>query len=120
MIQHITSNSANLLSSAYSPPHINSNGQTAGQVRYNTSTQCMEVYDGSSWINVSQRVSIGLSYGAEEAIRWAHERMTMEATAREMAEKHKSVAAALENLNKAQKQLDVTIILSKEHNESAS
>ena len=117
MIQHITSNSANLLSSAYSPPHINSNGQTAGQVRYNTSTQCMEVYDGSSWISISQRVSIGLSYGAEEAIRWAHERMTMEEDAKRLAEDHAAVAIALENLNKAEEQLRTTIILSKEHNE---
>jgi hypothetical protein len=114
MIKHITSNSANLMSSSYIPPYVNNNGQSAGQVRFNTSTQNMEVYDGNMWIAISQNVSMGLSYGAEEAIRWAHERMTMEATAKEMAEKHKAVAAALENLNKAQEQLKTTIILSKE------
>ena len=120
MIKHITSNSANILSSSYTPPYINNNGQSAGQIRFNTMTQNMEVYDGASWITFSQNVSMGLSYGAEEAIRWAHERMTMEATAKEMAEKHKAVAAALANLNKAQEQLEITIHLSRESNETTS
>ena len=47
-------------------------------------------------------------------MRWVHEKMLEEAEIKAMAEKHKAVATALENLNKAQKQLDVTIILSKE------
>ena len=58
MIKHITSNSDNLLSSSYSPPYINNNGQSAGQIRFNTMTQNMEVYDGVSWISFSQNVSI--------------------------------------------------------------
>lgn len=120
MIKHITSNSANLLSSSYSPPYINNNGQSAGQVRFNTMTQNVEIYDGASWITFSQNVSVGLSYGAEEAIRWAHERMQLESAAREMAAKHKAVAAALENLNKAQEQLEVTIHLSRETDETTS
>ena len=114
MIKHITSNSDNLLSSSYSPPYINNNGQSAGQIRFNTMTQNMEVYDGVSWISFSQNVSIDLTYRAEEAMRWVHEKIREEVEVKAMAEKHKAVATALENLNKAQKQLDVTIILSKE------
>ena len=120
MIKHITSNSANLMSSSYSPPHIGNHGQLAGQIRYNTSTQNMEVYDGLNWINFSQQVSIGLSYGAEEAIRWAHQKMQVEVEAKKLAENNNAVAIALENLNKAHEQLAVTIHLSRETNEATS
>lgn len=114
MIKHIQSSSAMLQCSSQIGPWVGSNGQMAGQLRFNTSTQSLEAYDGISWIAISQTVNISLGYSVEESIRWVSEKIREEAEVKAMAEKHKAVAAALENLNKAQKQLDATIILSKE------
>lgn len=80
MINNISVTSPHLTTSAYSSPYINNNGmQSAGQMRYNTMTQQMEVYDGTNWINISQNVTVGMSWTAEEAIRWATEKMREEA-----------------------------------------
>lgn len=114
MIRFIQAASSSLLSSSNSGPWIGNVGQGAGDLRLNTANQNIEAYDGVSWITISQTSNISLSYTAEAAIRWATEKMREEADIQDMAKKHKAVAAALENLNKAQKQLDVTIILSKE------
>ena len=117
MIRFIQSTSASLLCSANTGAWVGHSGQLAGQLRLNTGTQTIEAYDGVSWIAISQTANLSLSYTAEEAIQWASKKMHEEAEIQEMAKTHKSVAAALENLNKAQKQLDATIILSKEEYE---
>jgi hypothetical protein len=115
MIKQIQSTSAALITSSYSPPYINNNGQSAGQVRYNTGTQNMDVYDGSMWISVSQQVSIGLNHSAEESLRWAQAKMAEEIELKKLSKEHPAIKIAYENLNKAQEQLKATIILSKEH-----
>ena len=60
----------------------------AGQMRYNTTTQQIEVYDGSSWIGMSQTATVGLSMPAEDAIRWAQTKMAEEADLKLRLEKH--------------------------------
>jgi hypothetical protein len=96
MIKNLDITSPHLTSSAYSAPYINNNGQSAGTVRYNTMTQQMEVFDGVSWINISQNASIGLSWTADEAIRWAHDRMHEERDLKAKLEKYPSLKHAYE------------------------
>ena len=120
MIKSLQSTSPNLTANYYSPPYISNNGQMAGQTRFNITSQNLEVYDGANWISMSQNVSLGLSSVAEEAIHWVQHKMQEESNIKELAEKHKSVAAALANLNKAQEQLRVVVHLSKEANETTS
>jgi hypothetical protein len=96
MIKNLDITSPHLTSSAYSTPYINNNGQSAGTVRYNTMTQQMEVFDGVSWINISQNASIGLSWTADEAIRWAHDRMHEERDLKAKLEKYPSLKHAYE------------------------
>ena len=114
MIKTIQSSSPSILVSYNSPPFISGGGQSAGMMRFNLSTQLVEVYDGSAWINMSQQVYISLGTDIEATLRWCGNKMQEEKTIIEMAEKHKAVATALENLNKAQEQLAITLILSKE------
>jgi len=114
MINSLTSSSPNLLISSYSAPYIGNNGQNAGTVRFNTSTQQMEIFNGSMWINVSVNANISLGYSAEETIRWAMEKMNEEAKLEKLAEENAAVKIALENVKKAQEQLKITADLVKE------
>jgi uncharacterized pyridoxamine 5'-phosphate oxidase family protein len=59
-------------------------------------TQQMEVYDGNMWINISQNASIGLSWTADEAIRWAGEKMAEERELKAKLEKYPSLKHAYE------------------------
>lgn len=78
MIKNLTSSSAHITLSSYSPPNIYGNGNMSGNLRYNTTTQAYEVYDGNNWIMVSQGATVGLSYEADDAIRWAQKKMKEE------------------------------------------
>ena len=82
--------------SSYYPPQIYNTGQSAGEVRYNTATQQMEVYDGTIWISITQTATVGLSSDAEEAIRWAREKMVEEVDLKERMEQHPGLKDAYE------------------------
>jgi len=114
MINNLTSSSPNLLTSSYTAPYIGNTGQSAGNVRFNTMTQQMEVFDGSIWINISMNANLSLSYGAEETIRWAQDKMMEEAKIEKLALENAAVKIALENVKKAQEQLKITAHLAKE------
>ena len=96
MINNLTVTSPFLSTSSYGGPHISNNGQSAGQIRYNTSLQQVEVYDGSVWIMLSQNVSVGLSYEAEEVLRWAGYKMREEDDLKKRMEKYPTLKHAYE------------------------
>ena len=96
MINNLSITSPHLSTSSYSAPYIGNNGQSAGSVRWNTMTQQMEVYDGNVWINISQNASVGLSWTAEETIRWAQEKMKEESELKAKLEKHPTLKHAYE------------------------
>ena len=97
-------------------PYINMSNPSAGMTRFNGSTQCLEVYDGASWMILSSSVAnVGLTSDAVSAITWAKKKMEEESAIEELALKHPAINIALDNLKKAKIQLDATIILSKEH-----
>jgi hypothetical protein len=96
MIKNITQSGAFVQVSSYSPPNIYNTGQSAGEMRYNTNTQHMEVYDGTNWISISQTPTVSLSYEAEEAIRWAERKMQDERDLEERMAKHPGLKDAYE------------------------
>lgn len=96
MIKNLSPSGAFIQVSSYYPPQIYGNGQSAGNVRYNTNTQQMEVYDGSTWISISQTATVGLNQPAEDAIRWVQTRMTEEAELKARMERHPGLKDAYE------------------------
>ena len=96
MIKNLTANGAFVQVNSYSPPNVYGSGQSAGQVRYNTITQHMEVYDGTNWISISQTATVGLSYDAEEILRWAQTKRAEEADLKERLAKHPGLKDAWE------------------------
>ena len=103
--------------STYIPP----GNQSAGMMRYNTSNNNVEVYDGSLWKEMSLSYAIvSLTGEADLLLDWARKKRDEEIQLEQLAKEHPAINIALGNLKKAKIQLDATIILSKEHDTSTS
>lgn len=47
-------------------------GQGVGNMRYNTTSQNIEVYDGNNWITLGMNyATVDLSYDAQQLLEWA-------------------------------------------------
>jgi hypothetical protein len=102
-------------------PYIPSGGQSAGMLRYNTNINIIEVYDGQVWKEVSSNfANVALTSEAEALLDWARKKRDEELQLEVLAKEHPAINIALGNLKKAKIQLDATIILSKEHDETTS
>lgn len=91
--------------------YVGSNGPAAGMVRYNTTNQQLEAFDGMVWIRIANDQSVGLTSDAVEAIHWARDRIIKEQQLKELAKKHPGIADAVEQLNKASEQLEIMVQL---------
>lgn len=97
MIKTLTSSSTYLTVAAPYPPNIYNNGQmSVGDVRYNTTNQQIEVFDGNMWQVMSGGATVGLSYEADSAIRWAIQRQNEEANLKQRMEKNPGLKDAYE------------------------
>ena len=97
--------------------YVNANpgAQGVGNLRFNTSGQRLEVYDGSSWQELNMpHASIGLNADAEAAIEWAHRQMTEERRLATLAKEHPAVADALEAVRQAQERVRIVAALVQE------
>jgi len=89
-----------------------SNNTLVGQVRYNGSSQTMEVYDGTTWLTMgSAYPTVELTGEVQSIINWARMKMAEEARIKELAAKHPSVADALEAVKQAEEQVKVVAAL---------
>jgi len=71
--------------------------QGVGNLRYNTTMQKMEVFDGNSWMQLSMASpSVGLSGVAQTAIDWAVNKMNEESALKARMEKHPGLKQAYE------------------------
>ena len=98
--------------------YVNSYGgaQGVGNMRYNTSNQCMEVFDGSIWVMLNMsHASVGLTGEAESLLDWARQKRDEELVWKSLAENNKAVKIALDNLEQARQQLDITAKLAREY-----
>ncbi len=76
---------------------------SVGDVRYNTSMQRLEVYDGNVWIELNtSHASIGLTPDAEAALDWALTKRKEE----DMLEEQAKNSPVIADLIKQKKELD--------------
>ena len=74
-------------------------GQGVGNMRYNTSTQNMEVFDGSGWQTLNMGIaSVGLTGEAEMLLDWAKQKRMEEMMLQARMEKHPGLREAYERL----------------------
>lgn len=91
--------------------YVSTNGSAAGMVRFNTSTQQLEAFDGSVWIRIANDQNVGLTQDAVEAIHWARDKIIKEQQLKELALQHPGVADALQQLQRASEQLEIMVQL---------
>ena len=91
--------------------YVGPNGPAAGMVRFNTSTQQLEAFDGSVWIRIATDQTVGLTSDAVEAIHWARDRIIKEHQIAELAKQHPGVADAVQQLRRASEQLEIMVQL---------
>jgi hypothetical protein len=85
-------------------------------MRYNPTNQNVEVYDGNNWQTMpSGYATIALTGEAESLLDWAREQRSKQWAREALAKDHPAVAAAVEAVKRAEEQLEVITILSKEH-----
>ena len=98
-----------------------SSSQGVGNMRYNTSNQRMEVFDGNNWQQLNMgSASVGLSPEAESLLDWAQEKRNEEMAWHSLAKENQAVKIALDNLEQARRQLDITAKLAREHEQTTS
>ena len=90
-----------------------SNGNTlVGQMRYNESAQCIEVYDGMTWLSMgSSYPTIELAPHVQAVVTWAQTKMAEESRLKALAAKHPTVADALEAVKRAEEQVQIVAAL---------
>ena len=87
-----------------------------GNVRFNTNNQNFEVYDGNNWVTISMDYAqVGLNPEAESLLDWAKKKRDEELAWESLAKDNQAVKIALDNLNKARQQLDITAKLARDY-----
>jgi flagellar hook-basal body complex protein FliE len=107
----LRANSPFIFAGVDSNPYVGNNGQAAGMVRFNTSSQHLEAYDGSIWHRIANNENVGMTQEAIEAIHWARDKIVKEKQLKELAEKHPGVADAMQQLKQASEQLEIMVQL---------
>jgi hypothetical protein len=118
MIKNLTAGAGININHSYSswPSFYNTPASTGnsliGQVRYNGSSQNMEVYDGNTWTTIaSVYPQIELNGETQAILNWARTKMAEEQRVKELAVRYPSVADALTALSQAEEQVRVVAAL---------
>ena len=83
-----------------------------GQLRYNGSSQNLEVFDGNTWLAMTSGYpTIELAPHVQAVVAWAQTKMAEESRLKELAAKHPSVADALNALAQAEEQVQIVAAL---------
>lgn len=118
MIKTIAPKTSHIHVSHYGAAHIpsyssNQNG-AIGTMRYNPTAQNIEVWDGNTWMSVTQHAEVGLSQDVIELLEWARQERDKQLRYERMAETNVTVADALESVKDAELRLREIAILCEE------
>ena len=97
MIKFINGKNHVLVSHYAGTPYISPGAQSAGMLRWNSSSNTIEVYDGVGWQPFNTGADISLTGDAEMAIEWAQKKMLEEAKIDELCQKYPGLAKARSN-----------------------
>lgn len=109
MIKGLNVNWEYLNASGASPsmPYITSGMLSAGQVRYNSNCQGLEVYDGINWHQLGNDfVNVDLSDKTKQILAWAEKKMREEQDLNRLCEKYPGLRKARDNYEVFKKFVD--------------
>ena len=96
----ITNTSASTYINGYSGLH------GVGNMRYNTTNQSTEVFDGNNWVILNMATpTIGLSYEAESLLDWARKKRDEELELLSLAKSNSAINDLLEQIKQKQDQI---------------
>lgn len=117
MIGSIYSGSASLVvSGGTTSTYINgySGLQGVGNMRYNTTSQKTEVFDGTNWIQLNMgSVTVSLTGDAEVLLQWARQKRTEELELQRLAEENPTIKDLVEQVKQKQDQIKMVQTLLK-------
>ncbi len=88
-----------------------------GDVRYNTTNQNLEVYDGSTWIQIqSGYASVGLNAEAESLLDWARQKRDEELQIQTLAKSNVAIKDLLEQRKTIDDQISMVKTLVNQRN----
>ena len=93
--------------------------QGVGNMRYNTSSQNMEVFDGNNWVMLNMAMpSIGLTGEAESLLDWARQKRIEELELQALVQEHPSIKDLVNDIENKKDQIKMikTLIKSPGHN----
>jgi len=109
MLRGINSRSKYLqVNSGTSSTYVNNYGGSVGvgNMRYNTSTQTMEVYDGTTWIMLNMSYAdVNLSGEAESLLDWVKKKRDEEFMRQALAESNPAIKDLVEQIKEKEDQI---------------
>jgi len=89
--------------------------QGVGNMRFNTTNQNIEIWDGNVWTTLqTSYATVELDHEAISLLDWAREKRAEEWKIKELIKTNPAVKLAYDNLLKAKEQLEIITILSKD------
>jgi len=112
MIKGINSSGRYLYVNGGSPggTYVNNYGgsQGVGNVRYNTTTQQLEVFDGNNWMQLNMGyATVELTPETEALMEWARKKRDEEQRIEELAKQNATLKDAVDTLKRAQEQVHI-------------
>ena len=122
MIKNITSSNPHIfVAGSSSLPYVSYNPSNPAQGMLRINGSDMEVFDGNNWMKIYMNdADIGLNNSANNAISWAIKKMDEEKEWERLAKENQAVKIALDNLEQARRQLDITAKLAREYEQTTS
>lgn len=103
--------------------YINNFGgaQGVGNMRYNTSNQTMEVYDGNNWQQLGMSyATVDLSYDAQQLLEWARREQRKQMERESKIKDNPALQKALEAIKRAEENFELIYKFVEHDNESDS
>lgn len=80
-------------------------------VRYNPNVSAMEVWDGSTWVNISASSEVSLTEDTIELLEWARKERSRQRQYEALAKNNVTIADAIERVKDAELRLRELAIL---------
>jgi uncharacterized spore protein YtfJ len=98
-----------------STPYVNTSNPITGMVAYDSSSQGMKVYDGSTWMTLGGGVAnIHLTPQAISILKWAEQKMLEEAERNKLAETNPTIKDLMNQIKEKEEQINIVQSLVKE------
>jgi len=98
----------------YVNKNYSSNSFMTGDMRYDLDSQCIKVFDGSSWVSMMGSVAtVELTYEAESLLNWARKKKDEEMLLEKQAQENPAIRDLVEQIKQKQDQIKMVQTLIK-------